>query len=582
MRTTSTRAVINLYDVTANTDGEYFTNSKQPFIDLDQLERDGYPTVKYATLEHNGFLLDGTFSIINFDTISSDDFGYWSGYLGGNNGLFTTNPKITRTFNDNHSVAGLTLAFDRHYWLPKIIRIEFRDSGGNVLNNQTFNVDSYLFFASMIVNDFKYMEIEFLEVETYTFARLNTIFYGARLEYSQNSDKNISNAKLLEELSVIGDELSINTSSLTVIDPAETFNIDNPQGYYSLLQQKQRIDIYSMLNGVEYQMAANYMKSWQTASGVVATFDCQDILGVMSGTKFKGNLYEQVPARTIIDEIMLDFGYTDYYVDDEVGNELLSGIIAPCSHKDALQLVGFAIRAVVDTSRSGTINIFSPVSSIQTQLLADRKFMNPAHTITQTDLITDVVVTAHNYMKSMELSQAYKAVVDVGVYEASFNVPYCDFMGTNCTILEYGYFYVRFEVSEESEVIIDGYKYDDFTTTFVESLKELPAGTYRNEKIANACTLISKSNAMAVARHLYRFYQFRLNHSLKFILEDEKVGNYAAVSRSNGLVPVLFNSLDIDLTGGFLATAKGIGYSLRNEDFYYTTEIYAGDIMGVM
>ena len=580
-RKTSTSAVINLYDVTAKLDGYYESNSAQPFVDLTLLDEERTGTIKYATLENRGFLLDGSFSIMDENNLLPENFAYWSNSLSNELGRFDVNPIITREFNESHSAAGLSLMFDRNYLLPKRLRIMFKDVYDNVIADKEFVITSYSFFASMIVEDFRYMQFEFIEVEPYSFARVKGIVYGLRLEYSSESDKNLSKASVLEEIDITGNAVSINTSALTVIDEDETFNINNPQGYYSLLQQKQKIEIFSVVDGVEYQMASHYMKSWETASGVVATFSCQDILGVMSDTSYKGNLFDEVSARDIIADILNDFGWSDYYVDDEIGDIILSGIIAPMNHKDALQQVVFACEGIVDTTRSGEINIYRPLQSIQTSVLSDRKFMNPKHTITQTDLITDVLVTAHNYVKAENKTQAYKAVVDAGTYEMSFNTPYSDFEG-NCTILESGYFYLRFKVDEPTEVIIMAYKYEDFQSTFREALQELPAGSYRKERTVEKCTLISKSNARSVAKNLYKFYQYRLNHEFKFIMQDEKVGNFSAVSIKNGLSSVVFNSLDINLTGGFLASAKGIGHSLRGGDFYYTTEIYANDDIGVM
>ena len=70
------------------------------------------------------------------------------------------------------------------------------------------------------------------------------------------------------------------------------------------------MDLYETIDGVEYQMATHYIKTWETTSGVISTFSCQDILGVMDGTNFKGSIYDAVPAGEIIDEIMTCLLYT--------------------------------------------------------------------------------------------------------------------------------------------------------------------------------------------------------------------------------------------------------------------------------
>ena len=70
---------------------------------------------------------------------------------------------------------------------------------------------------------------------------------------------------------------------------------------------------------------------------------------------------------------------------------------------------------------------------------------------------------------------------------------------------------------------------------------------------------------------------------MKIICEDEKVGNFAAVKTKQNMVAVVLGSMSLDLTGGFLASCKGIGYALKIGDYDYAgNELKAGDEIGVM
>ena len=581
-RRTSTRAVINLFDTTAKQDGAYVVNDILSFCDIQRLDENEIETVKFGTLEDGGFLLDGSCQIMD-ETVQVEDFGYWSAEMSNEAGSFSINPKIERQFIENHSAAGLTLHFDKQYPLPKQVCVTFKNSIGELLGSEVFNVDRHSYFCNLKVDEFRYMSLEFLQTESYQYARLNGIDYGRKLEYSQDAEKNLSKATLLEELNITSSEVSVNTSSVTVIDPDETFNIDNPQGYYTLLQQRQKMDLYETIDGVEYQMATHYIKTWETTSGVISTFSCQDILGVMDGTNFKGSIYDAVPAGEIIDEIMTSFGWTDYYVDREIAELLLSGIIKPCSHRAALQQVLFACCGVIDTSRITGINMYRASHTTQTIILADRKFMSPAHSIKQMDLITDVEVTAHKYIKGSELKDAYKAALDPGIYEVSLKSPFADYTAINCTILESDYFRLKLQLTAAAEVKVQGHPYEDSATIYRKSMEDLPAGSFRNSKQVTDATLVSASNAVQVAEHLYEYYQYRLSHEMKIICEDEKVGNFAAVKTKQNMVAVVLGSMSLDLTGGFLASCKGIGYALKIGDYDYAgNELKAGDEIGVM
>lgn len=581
-RRTSTRAVINLFDTTAKQDGAYIVNDILSFCDIGRLDEEEIETVKFGTLEDGGFLLDGSCQIMD-ESVQTADFGYWSAMMSDEHGSFNTNPKIERQFNENHSAAGLTLTFDRQYPLPKRVRVTFENSVGELIGSEVFSIDRYTYFCNLKADAFRYMSLEFLQTESHQYARLNGIDYGRKLEYSQDAEKNLSKATLLEELNITSSEVSVNTSSVTVIDPDETFNIDNPQGYYTLLQQRQKLDLYETINGVEYQMATHYIKTWETTSGVISTFSCQDILGVMDGTSFSGGVYDVTPAHEIIDEIMISFGWTDYYVDPEIAEMTLSGIIKPCSHRAALQQVLFACCGVIDTSRITGINMYRASHTTQTIILSDRKFMSPAHSIKQMDLITDVEVTAHKFIKGSELKDAYKAALDPGIYEVSLKSPFTNYTAINCTILESDYFRIKLQIDVAAEVKVQGHPYEDSATIYRKAMPELPAGSFRNSKQVTDATLVSESNAARVAEHLYEYYQYRLNHELKIICEDEKVGNFSAVKTQQNMVAVVLESMSLDLTGGFLASCKGIGYALKIGDYDYAgNELKTGDEIGVM
>ena len=263
MRKTSTRAVIHLFDTSALQDGKFEANDVFSICDLSRLDDKNASSIKYATLENDGFILDGSCSIMS-NTTDSDDMCYWSESLSKEDGTFTVNPVLERVFSKMHSSAGITLNFDPDYPLPMIVRVSLYSDSGVKLNEGTFNPDSYSYFCDVKANDYKRVEIEFIKVEPYSYARLKNVEYGIALEYSSGLDKGISKASLLEEIDITSTTVSINSSSLTVIDHEETFNVDNPQGYYSLLQQKQKVQIFETIDGIEYVMATHYLKSWET------------------------------------------------------------------------------------------------------------------------------------------------------------------------------------------------------------------------------------------------------------------------------------------------------------------------------
>lgn len=566
-RKTSTRAVINLFDTSAKKDGNYVVNTKLSYCDINNLNLESYDTIKFATSEEDVFLLDGSCQLID-ENVTSGDFSYWSGLVSNSNGQFSSNPLITREFENNHTSNGVTLFFDENYPLPKEIRATLFDVDGHTLGSKTFTPKKYIEFVNIPSENYRKLEIEIIKTNPYSYGKLNAIEYGESLYYSSESDRNLATAKVLEELDITSNELAINTSEIKVIDKDERFSILKPDSLYKYLQQRQKVQIYEKVDGEEYQMATHYMKEWSTENDVISTFKCQDIIGLMSTTMFKGNLYVNVSVEDIIDEILTDFDFDDYYIDPQLADITLTGVIKPCSHREAIQQVMFACSGVADTSRVGGINFYKVSHTTQTLVLKDRIFQSPKYNITQGDLITGVIVTAHTYQKASSTSQIYKGTLDAGTYDITFKEPCEDISGTNCTILDSGFYWAKIQVANAGNVVINGYKYEDFTSTYQRDIEDLPANAIVNRKEVKDATLISKENVRDVINYLFEYYQYRLNHELKIILVDEKVGNYSTI-QSNRLASAVIQSLDIDLTGGFLANVKALGFALNvNEDEY--------------
>lgn len=589
MSRASARIVLNLVDVTAKEDGEYATNDIYNQCNIDLLDNeDNYTTKKYATCEQDIFLLDGSFTLMD-DDIESSDFCYWSNNLSDSKGKYKTNPTITRQFDATHSSAGITLTFDSNYPLPKLLKISLYDYEGTLLNEAEVSPDSwYNYFVSMRTNDYKKMVIEFEEVNPYQRARLKSIVYGQTLEYSESSDKNLSSATLLENTNMYSIEVPISTSSIKLVDTDELFNITNPEGLYSMLQERQKIEIYEKLSNEssERLMAVHYIKEWETENGNTSIFSCQDIVGLLDGGSFKGNLYEGVSAGDIVKEIFDDFGFNKYELDEQLASNMLYGVIKPCTHREALQQVMFAINGCVDTSRNETIVLKKVSKNKHTTISNDREFLSPQYTITQANFVSGVEVTAHNYIKDYEISQAYSGTLSSGTYEVTFSEPFDkdNLVATNCTILNSGNFYAQIEVSQSAEVKIEGYKYTDYTSLYLVQSDELPSGTKPKINQISDATLVSRSNARIIARNLYEYYQYRLEHSLSIICDDERIGTFSQIQTPNGnMTSMLINELDIELTKGFIASVSGVGYALREKDFLYTGhELVSGEKWGII
>ena len=84
--------------------------------------------------------------------------------------------------------------------------------------------------------------------------------------------------------------------------------------------------------------------------------------------------------------------------------------------------------------------------------------------------------------------------------------------------------------------------------------------------------------AKEAAERTLDYNQMQQLVEMRYINDGEGVGNWCNITMQNAKYAITgIMGQSIDLTGGFIATAKCRGYSKVVTEMYYTGEIYAGD-----
>ena len=602
-RYTSCTVELELYDTGAMDDSTFSYSNKQTFSDIESIRKENDDLTLFATLEPDFFLLDGGLSY--YDTIDTlkEETGYMSRY-------FTSN--IKSVFGSYHSSVGVTFHF--YGSLPDEINIQFLD-GESLVEEATFypkeedceinklihnialqtddNVDlltadyetlfvnqnmikKYAYFAEILAANYNNMIITFNNQSRFT--RLDYIDYGTVLKYGDDLAKKVKSASLTEEIDILSTTLPINESSIEVIDELGLFEITNPKSYYQFLQKRQRFKIYETIDDITNLVAIHYLKEWSQTKEMLASFSLQDVIGLMSETTFYGGMYENVKASALIEEIMNDYGFDNYSIDDDLKNIELTGYLKKQTHREALQQVAFALGACVSTSRIEGINIFKPNLENNGIIDSDRKLISKAHEITQKDLVTGVSLTAHTYaVDDSKTTQALKGTFNPGTYRTTFSSPYANLSITGGAIINSNCNYADINVEEAGEVIINGYKYEDHGVIYSQKTNTYSSSTDENIVEVTDATLVDSSNVEDLLDYIYNIKQYRLKHELQIINENEQVANMYAIKCSCSYAPILITKLITDLTGGFTSQVEGIGYALKIIDYSRTgEELYAG------
>ena len=602
-RFTSCTVELGLYDTGAMDDSTFSATNKQTFSNLESIRDRNENLAKFATLEPDFFLLDGTFEF--YDTLDNltEETGYMSRY-------FTST--IKSNFGSYHSSVGITFHF--YVNLPDEIEITFLD-GESVVNKATFKpklenceyinrdvdielltsdglelltadnklicvtqsseINEYIYFAELLANNYDNMSIVFNNEDR--FVRLDYIEYGVKLVYGDNLEKKLKTATLTEEVDIVSSSLPIAQSSLEVIDEQGMFDITNPKSYYQYLQKRQKFKIYETINDVTTLVAVQYLKEWSQTKKLLASFDLQDVIGLMSETTFYGGMYNNKSASDLVDEIMTDYGFDDYMIEDSLKDIKLTGYLAKQTHREALQQVAFAIGACVSTSRLTGINIYKPLLDNQGIIDYDRKLISTAHETTQKDLVTGVSITAHSYIVESNTSNASKGDYNPGTYRVVFSNPYANLSISGGRILASNCNYADIQVDTAGEVIITGNKYVDHGVDYTYKTDTYSSSIDENILEVTGATLVSQLNVEDLVEYIYHVKQYRLEHTLQIINEEEQVSKMYAVKVNGQYAPLLITKMQSDLTGGFVGKIEGVGYALRITDYdMLGNELYAG------
>lgn len=565
---TNCKVHMEFTDTTAVDDSTVFTENNFIYGKTGLFKtQQNYPA--YAYMDLNRFVLDGSMSILTEET----QLPFVSSETTNSDGEFGTNPTVWVEFTTKHTSAGLTLYFGRNR--PNEIKVTWYDLMGVKLTESIFYPDTEVYFCKRQVENYGKVKIEFLKTHLpEQRAELQYIKYGTEIWWTE---ENIQKASLHEEVDCTGATIPINTADISIVDAENDFNLHNREGTWKSIQKNQELRIWEELDDKEVNAGVMFIDTWGSKGNIVS-FSLIDRLGVIDKTKFyKGRIYQNKTAGSIIDEIMESAGVTEYSVAEEIRKIPLSGYIGICSHKEALQQVVFACGGVVDCGRSSKIKIYSPDRFADTVIGPDRKFDSITHL---EPYVSGISISYKTYSLSDKETGIYNDVLFKGNNRIEFSEPYQveSIVASSGSILEISTNYVVIQMAETASCSVTGRKYESTEITYTVSTEQIEAGEEKNILSFSGCTLMSLERVKAIAERLLDYYQLRQIAHVEYILGDEKTGDWVNIRDNEGKMVVSgIMSQEIDLTGGFIATAICRGYNKVVTANVYVGEIYTGE-----
>lgn len=423
---------------------------------------EGLTNPNIVTLEVNRWLLNGTREIY-----TTQVFALLSSVVSGADGVFATAPALTINFDQQFSGVGLSLRFGSdEVDYPSHIRITWYQ-GETVLSEAEFFPNDNEYFCENEVAAFDKIVIEFLATTIpYRRARLENVMFGLVRVFGP---ADLIKADLVQEVNLISAELAINTMNWSFRDV---------KGTDYMFQFKQPINAYdgNTLLGVFYVDSA--VKVGEGSFDIA----CVDAIGLLDNEPFAGGVYSSKSAVALIKEIAGDLFEVE--ADADLSALTVTGAILPCTKREALQQVAFAIGAVVDTSRSASI-LVKTVSDTAKEISENQLYSGG--TVDVDSIVTKVIVTWHEYT-----------------------------------------------ASADGEVEIGGARYAETTGTAEVVNPNVTANTRANVVEVGGATLVSSTIAEGVARRVYNYYAQRNKAKTKMVVGDKQPADMVAFTTAWG------------------------------------------------
>lgn len=505
---------------------------------------EGFSDTPYATLEPQGWPLDGTRDIL---PDSPDDIGWWSKEASDENGVFLDKPVLRLEFPDGESFSapGITFQFwpSAEEWCSKVVVIWYYSEYGidEVVETITAYPDSANWFLDYYPEgEFNRIDIEFISTNIPGhFAKLQQLQIGQVMFFFQDELVRVS---LLNETDPSACELS--ADELTV-------EIRDGKNRKLNIRKDQRLELYRN----DEIIASHYVKDYTREGENKITLKCQSTISILEDT-FLGGLYDGESLHDVLSEI---FGIIPFAVDESFSDTTISGYLPVCTKREALQQISFAIGAYVTTQGDGTVQIKDAgnlLAEIATNGFDKGKILSGS-SLTQVRPPNEIQVISHKYTKSEEIETLAS---DVTVYNDPntmrdevilvFSEPHWDYSckiydddngNINIYDVEGHDNWVRIIADPAAVFEVTGKKYAH--TTIDHSWRNPDASDFGDDtiKVENA-TLITDENVQDAITRLKNYHSLTNSLNGTVVVDGQKAGDIVEIA----------NPFGKDLTVGYI------------------------------
>lgn len=340
-------------DASAAANAEEFYSHTPPIVEELEFE----PT-RYATLESNIWLLDGTFKILP-DEAPYGEQGFVGDILSDDNGEYATTPTITISFSQifTNLIPGITITWGTAYnEYAQDFRVTVYNDSAVVAQKEVTGNREVVSIVNMDIDNYNRIVVEvFRWCLPHRRARINKIAIAIEKKYGKAEIINYTHSMFVDPLSAALPKAEI---TLEIVNLNGEYNPDNPEGVTQYLMTRQMVNSrygYKLNGEVEWIKSGTFFLSeWETPqNGITTTFTARDSLEYMTdkytGTN-TGTLLEIATSAFEQAELPLtDQGTVRWVIDSS-----LSEISAP----SGIELGGYSIQEILQLCANAACCVF--------------------------------------------------------------------------------------------------------------------------------------------------------------------------------------------------------------------------------
>jgi len=539
----------------------------QTWSKLNDLKLHGvFNTYPYATFEPDYWMLDGSFKIK-----PADETGIHAGIMGtvqsNSAGVFASTPALTITFGSVHNTDGLILQFDVYSgdWCNSIT-VAYYDASNALITTHNYAPSAALFSVAQVVTAFKKIIITFNSTnKPFRYLRLLDIDYTLGTYFSGTEIKACS---VVEEINPVSVEMPFNTCEFRLLTDNPQFSIIAPAGGYALLQQRQPVYVYEIVDGVVVLIGKFFVDKWNNLSEKEISISAKDMIGVMDTMSYIG-IWAQTPETVstfLTNELLTPMGIS-HSLDASFTSVALRGILLSGSRRHALQQLCISIGAYATCARSEVVNIL-PVKIISSSTNYDYVITAAEKSSKQEvqlkPLVTGLEIVSHSFsLDSVKTKYIYGPVVVTApatlVIEFSELIYSLTGTVTGATVVSFVNNILTLSVTVTGTVSVTVPEIVDAQNLYKYHNTVPPSVALNILKISDAI-FITDANAQADVTKIYGYYVRRYIQKTRLYAHLIKVGDTARIATVNNKHIVgAVEKMKIDLSGGFVSDVDIVG-----------------------